>query len=342
MTRSEAPLVSIIVPARNEEEHIGHCLQAIGNQDYPLSQLEVIVVDGASDDRTVDLCRDMLWEYDFKSFVVVGNPRSTTPTSLNHGLAKATGTYICRVDARSILPEDYVSRCCDLLENDSGISVVGGSQVAIAPPGSGVVRSGITRALNNRYSMGGARYRSGATSGRSDTAYLGFFNAEHLRSIDGWDESLPTNQDFDVCQRIAALGEVWFLSDLPVGYVGRKSLASLARQYRRFGQWKGVYWRTRRRPLLRQLLLLAVTPLVAPPVFLLAVRAPRSAAAIIAAALLGIDQIGSRRGTEDGLHIRLSACLAMVTIGASWSLGAWLELLVPSERPLGHDREKDS
>ena len=49
------PFVSIIVPCRNEERYIGACLDSILAGDYPRDRLEVLVVDGLSDDRTREI-----------------------------------------------------------------------------------------------------------------------------------------------------------------------------------------------------------------------------------------------------------------------------------------------
>ena len=48
------PLVSVIIPALNEAGDIAGCIEAIGAQDYPTSAIEVILVDGASTDETVE------------------------------------------------------------------------------------------------------------------------------------------------------------------------------------------------------------------------------------------------------------------------------------------------
>lgn len=52
------PLVSIVVPAYNAEQHIDECLRSLANQTY--SRIEVIVVDDGSKDRTTDCC--LLWK----------------------------------------------------------------------------------------------------------------------------------------------------------------------------------------------------------------------------------------------------------------------------------------
>ena len=52
MDNNNLPLVSIIIPCRNEEKFIGKCLDSILAQDYPQEKMEVLVVDGMSEDKT--------------------------------------------------------------------------------------------------------------------------------------------------------------------------------------------------------------------------------------------------------------------------------------------------
>ncbi len=51
------PFVSVIIPVRNRPEEIKACLQALGNLDYPLDKLEIIVVDDASLDQTPEVIK---------------------------------------------------------------------------------------------------------------------------------------------------------------------------------------------------------------------------------------------------------------------------------------------
>ena len=57
MSPADRPFVSIIVPCRNEEGYVGKCLESILGSDYPQERLEVLVVDGASDDRTREIVK---------------------------------------------------------------------------------------------------------------------------------------------------------------------------------------------------------------------------------------------------------------------------------------------
>ncbi len=53
----EQPLVSIVIPARNEEKTIQRCIDSLTNSDYPMNRLEIIVVDGMSEDRTGEIVK---------------------------------------------------------------------------------------------------------------------------------------------------------------------------------------------------------------------------------------------------------------------------------------------
>lgn len=328
------PLVSVVIPVRDEADHLDRCLRAVLAQDLPADALEVLVVDGASADGSVDVARAVLAAGD-RPHRVIHNPDATTPSNLNAGLAVAQGRYVCRVDARSFVPPDYVRRCLAVLEADPGIAVVGGAQVA-EPAASGVVPRAIALALNNPYGMGGSPYRAAGRSGPTDTVYLGFFRRAELAAVGGWDPRLPTNQDFDLNRRLSRVGTVWYEDGLRVGYLPRPTLRRLAQQYHRFGRAKVRYWRlSHDRPRPRQLLLLAA------PIAALAAGAglaagarrpgwPRLGALAGAAALLAGAAAVARCGELDerpSFGERALSLGALALVGTAWTTGVWREVL---------------
>src|SRR5574342_1219169 len=90
------PLVTIVVPCRNEERYIVECLDSILACDYPSDRLEVLVVDGMSDDGT----RAVLADYAARNPLVrmLDNPRRITPVALNLAIRAARGEVIVRMD----------------------------------------------------------------------------------------------------------------------------------------------------------------------------------------------------------------------------------------------------
>lgn len=322
--------VSVLVPARDEERDIGACLDAVLAQDLPLDRLEVIVVDGGSSDQTATIAKAALSAAGVEHHIV-SNPIGTTPSNLNAGLAHVSGAVVCRVDARSIVPPHYVRRCADVLGSRPEVAVVGGAQVAV-PRDASDRAVGIARALNNRWGMGGSRYRRGAADGPSDTVYLGAFRTADLRAAGGWDERFTTNQDYELNRRMGERGVVWFDASLEVGYRPRATFRELGRQYRRFGSWKVQYWRqTGDRPQSRQVALLGAAPAGVAATVGLALLPPRARTVAVLAAGAGaiaFEVKGSPR-PRGSVGAHAVSLAASAVIGAGWSAGAWSALLSP-------------
>jgi succinoglycan biosynthesis protein ExoA len=317
--------VAVLIPARDEADSIERCLQRVLEQDLDLDRLEVIVVDGGSTDGTGDIARNVLSDSALARWVVHRNDAASTPSNLNAGLALVRAPIVCRVDARSLVPRDYVRRCAQVLDERPEVAVAGGAQLAVSRSTS-ARDLGIARALNNKFGMGLSRYRRGGRSGPADTVYLGSFRTEELRAVAGWDERLLTNQDFDLNRRLGRDRVVWFEDGLPVGYVPRRTLTELWQQYRRFGVWKAQYWRsTGDRPRPRQLFLLCAPP-VAVGVWALAVgrsrRWQRLAVAVspLAGAVV-VDAIGSDDRAPSVRALAVSTAASGV-IGLAWWSGA--------------------
>src|SRR5438128_10075111 len=93
-------LVTVMVPARDEERSSGRCLDSILAQDEP--NLQVIVVDGASRDGTRQIVRAYA-RRDARVELLV-NPAGTIPRSLNMALESARGRWLVRVDAHATVP----------------------------------------------------------------------------------------------------------------------------------------------------------------------------------------------------------------------------------------------
>ncbi len=326
MNLMERPEVTVVIPARNEQDDIGAAIASVAAQDYPLNRISVVVVDGGSVDDTAAVATAALGAHRFDWGEVVPNPAGSTPSNLNVGLAVATGEVLIRLDARSRLPTHYVSRCVAELATGRA-AVVGGRQVAV-PNGSGVEAVGIARTLNNRFAMGGSAYRrAGAPSGPTDTVYLGAFRTDELIAVGGWALDMASNQDFELNRRLADKLDlpVWFCSDLAVTYVGRARLVEIARQYHRFGRWKVRYWRSRSSGPNRRQQMLLVVPLVASVGGLAAFAAcsPRGRVAMMAGLIGGAFGLEGRgtTGPDGGFAERAVGVGAMAAVAGGWLSG---------------------
>jgi GT2 family glycosyltransferase len=317
---TEATRVTVVVPMLDEEPDIAGCIRAIAAQRYPRELLELLLVDGGSKDATIPAARAAA---DASGIVatVLSNPRRRQSAALNVGLLAAKGDVYIRVDARSRIQQDYVSLVVETIATRPEVGVVGGAQVAI-PRGDTTRDRAIARALNNRWTMGGARYRRGAASGFADTVWLGAFRTAELAAIGGWDESLGINEDYDLNERYRTAGRsVWFDARMRSSYLPRPDLRRLHRQYLAFGRAKGSLWVAGRRPRLRHVGLLSA------PVLAVAAAVATYRRAGPAPTLLGVcatcaivDHVGSDRKPAS-LPDRVAASVTAALVAGSWWAG---------------------
>lgn len=96
--RGEYPLVSVIIPAYNEEKTIEKTIQSVLELDYPKNKLEIIVVDDGSKDKTAEIAKNVS-----KRVRVFSKPNGGKASALNYGIARAKGEFIAGLDADSFV-----------------------------------------------------------------------------------------------------------------------------------------------------------------------------------------------------------------------------------------------
>ncbi len=121
-------MVSIVIAARNEEEHILNCIKSCLKQNYSDRLLEIIVVDDQSDDDTFELItqldepRVVLMRLGvYKRTTIKGSKKKAIAYGINH----ARGEIIITTDADCILPENWIRTIVAYFENPS-IKMVSG------------------------------------------------------------------------------------------------------------------------------------------------------------------------------------------------------------------------
>lgn len=226
--------VSVIIPVRNEEEYIEQCLASVLHQDYPPDKLEIIVVDGLSNDDTREIATRVLQSNGSLDWRILTNRDRVTPAGLNRGVEAAGGRVIVRVDGHATIAKDYVRKCVKVLA-ETGAGCVGGH---LRPVGSGLMGGAIAAAHLSPFGLGGGKFHDLSYEGPADTAYLGCWPREVFETVGMFDESLYRNQDIEFNSRIRSSGKQVYLSrDIVVHYHPRASLISLAKQHFHTGKW---------------------------------------------------------------------------------------------------------
>ena len=230
---SPAAFVSLIIPIRNEEKFIAQCLQSVVDQDYPQDSMEVLVVDGRSEDRSREIVAELSYRYPM--IKLLDNPKLSAPAGLNLGIREARGDVIVRVDGHCLLESDYVSQCVRCLRETEADNV-GGLMQAVGPGYAGQV---IAQAISSFFGSGGSKFHYALKEQYVDTVYLGAFPRHVFDKIGFFNESLVRNQDYELNYRIRAAGGKIFLSPaIKSSYYGRSTLRDLWHQYFQYGFWK--------------------------------------------------------------------------------------------------------
>jgi succinoglycan biosynthesis protein ExoA len=225
------------VPCFNEHHTIGYLLQAIHDQTFPRTDLEVIIADGLSTDGTREVIQGFISEHPDLSIRLIDNPERIIPVALNRAIAAAKGEVLVRLDAHSIPSQNYIERCLAVLESTESANVGGLWQ--IRPSGEDWLARSIAVAAGHRLGAGDARYRTGGEAGEVDTIPFGAFKKEWVDRVGPFDVTLITNEDYEFNVRLRqAGGVIWFDPTIRSTYFARRDLVSLARQYARYGYWK--------------------------------------------------------------------------------------------------------
>ena len=231
------PKVSVIVPCYNEQSTIRLLLDAIYQQTFPRTEMEVVIADGMSTDNTRAEIAKFQMDFPDLNIRVVDNTLRTIPSGLNRAIEASRGEIIVRSDAHSKPYPDYVANSVKALEDGRGDNV--GGVWEIHPGAETWIAKSIAVAAAHPLGVGDAMYRHAKQAAAVDTVPFGAFKRDLLQQIGKFDETLLTNEDYEFNARIRkAGGRIWLDPSIRSVYFARSTLQELARQYWRYGYWK--------------------------------------------------------------------------------------------------------
>lgn len=199
--KSKRPLVSVIVPAWNEEVGISKTINSVMDSGY--YDLEIIIVNDGSTDRTQNTAEQTINSYPkrHQSKIKLINQRNAGKASaLNTGIAHARGEFILTLDADSYLAPDSIGLLVNALEqSDYGVAI---GEVVV-----GNTRQLLGMAQHYEYLIGFHFKRSQHVTNSSYIfpGALTMFRSEILTRVGGF-ESYSSTEDLDMSMKIKAAG----------------------------------------------------------------------------------------------------------------------------------------
>ncbi len=322
---ADLPFISVIIPVRNGEGKLEHCLESLKAQDYPEDKREIIVADGRSSDRTVEIAERF-------GATVVDNPRVIQGAGRNEGIKTARGDLIAIVDDDCLLPPQWLRAGREHLRDSEAAGVGGPTPL---PDSEG----GFPQAVNLIFqwaSMAGYSVQSDRERSRKVDDLPGcnsMYKKEALLSMGPFREDLLTGEEVDMHMRMRKRGlKLLFAPDFFAWHLRKDSPRRFFRQMRGFAIGRIQVGRAHRgavRPLHW------ITAMVAPVALLVAAAgviagwyAPISAAAVVCAAGLFTAGLISSGSLKVGLWVVPAAVIFFV----SWSHGFFTEILFPIKR----------
>ncbi len=229
-------MISIICPIYNEEKYIAKCIDSILTQDYPHDEMEVLLVDGMSNDNTQKIIERYPAKYPFIKLLY--NPNRTVPYAMNIGIKASQGDIVIRLDAHCTYPTNYFSRLVAKLNELNADNV--GALWRTLPANNSSVALSIALTSSHKFGVGNAQYRVGVdTITKTDTVPFGCFKREIFDRIGLFDEELVRNQDDEFNGRIIKNGgAIYLIPDIVIEYFARDKIAKVAKMYYQYGLFK--------------------------------------------------------------------------------------------------------
>ncbi|MEK7192679.1 MAG: glycosyltransferase [Patescibacteria group bacterium] len=209
------PLVSIIVPTRNEESVIASTL--INLRKLTSVPYEIIVSDGMSTDRTVEIARE------YADIVVPHNPewKRTIAAGRNHGAEVATGEYYLFLDADVTIHDinNFMIHAVDYFKKDK--KLVGLTSFLRVHPGQATIadrlvfaaQCGLYFFMNNVLQIG------------TSFGEFQMVPADVFKKINGYNENFVASEDYDLFSRLSKIGHTRMGWKLQIFHTGRRAHA---------------------------------------------------------------------------------------------------------------------
>ncbi len=220
--------VAIIIPTLNEERFISRCLNSIIKQTYEFEKMDVMIIDGGSNDKTKDIVAE--YQKSHQNIRFIENKKKIQSVAFNIGIKNSTAPYIIRLDAHAEYDSKYISLCIENLKQDEKRGNVGG-RCNILPFNQSIWAQTNAILNHSRFGIGGAAFRVSNEAHNTDSVPFGAFPRKIIEKIGGMREDLPRGEDNEYNSRIRKAGyKIFFDPNIISSYFARPTLGASCKQ----------------------------------------------------------------------------------------------------------------
>ncbi len=226
--------------AYNEERVLNGLFRDFSMQDYPHDQIEVVLVDSNSNDKTRKMMEDFKnTDYGFANVVIAQCAKRNQASAWNCAIMSAHGDVIIRVDAHARIPRNFVSR--NVYNINLGEKVVGGGRPNITSDIS-PWKLTLLAAEESLFGSSVASYRRPpAKREYMDSLFHAAYKREVFEKVGGFNENLGRTEDNELHYRIRQAGyKLCCCPDIISYQHTRNNLKDMIKQKYSNGKWIGL------------------------------------------------------------------------------------------------------
>ncbi len=227
--------VSVIVPVRNEGASLRTTLLGLARQDFPVTDYEILVVDGRSEDGTLGIVWDL--QRAIPNLHLLDNPNRLASAGRNVGVRNAQGEYFVIVDGHCQVDDPaFLTHLVEAFES-SGADSLGRPQPLSAENPTVFQRAvSAARASWLGHNPDSAIYSNVARFLPADNVAVAY-RRDVFDKVGFFDESFDACEDVEFNTRVRLAGlTCYFTPTIAVAYRPRATLRGLAHQLTRYGR----------------------------------------------------------------------------------------------------------
>lgn len=239
MSSSADFTLSFCVAARNEEKSLPGLFECLLSQSYPLEKIQVLLVDGESDDATLEVMHRFAEDHSdiFSEIMVLNNEKRLGAPGWNLAIEKSTGDLVMIMGAHAYIPSDYIEAMINWISK--GEDICGGKVVSI--PGDDTNMAYVVNLAENSLFGGSiAPFRHTEKPGHVETASFVVYRKKIFDEVGQFDERLARTEDNEMHYRMKQAGYRFFCDPSVVATrETRSTFGALLKQKYMNGFWIG-------------------------------------------------------------------------------------------------------
>ena len=236
-------IASVAIVALNEELYINRILNDILEQQYPKKQIEVLLIDSGSDDKTLEFMESFKTKYvnDFYGIQILKNVDRIQAAGWNVAIKNFKGDVLFRIDAHAHIPNNFVLENMKL--QDSGEVVTGGPRYTLSDSKT-LFSDFLLQAENSMFGSSIASYRRSTANTYVKSLFHGAYRRSVLEKVGLFNTSLGRTEDNEFHYRIRQKGyKLCYSGDIFSYQYIRSTFIKMLKQKYGNGYWIGrTFW----------------------------------------------------------------------------------------------------